>query len=201
MDSLDRARFQAWFYFYPSGAALDSVSSHLATLLARLQVKHGFDRLALVAHSAGGLVARGAILKYAEETRRDDVRLFLTISTPWAGDVQAERVGDAPLELPPALSDMDPSSPYLRWLFWQDEGRTARRGLPAAAQFHMLIGFRMDGRARVSSDGTVSLASQARLEAQEEAASLRALDFGHVDILRSPEAQARLRQLLERRFP
>jgi hypothetical protein len=84
MDSLDRERFQAWFYFYPSGAPLESLSSHLATLLARLQVKHGFDRIAIVAHSMGGLVSRGAILKYWDETRRDDVRLFIAISTPWA---------------------------------------------------------------------------------------------------------------------
>ena len=201
MDSLDRTRFQAWFYFYPSGAPLDSLSTHLAALLARLQVKHGFDRIAVVAHSMGGLVARGAILKYWEETRRNDVRLFVAISTPWGGDVQAERIEASPVELPPALADMDPSSDYLRWLFWRDEGRSQPRRLPSSVELHLVIGFHMPGRARVASDGTVSLASQTRREAQEEAASLRALDYGHVDILRSPEAHARLQQLLARRFP
>jgi pimeloyl-ACP methyl ester carboxylesterase len=79
IDELDRDRFQPWFYFYPSGFALDGLSGHLATLLERLHVRHDFDEFAIVAHSMGGLVSRGAILKYREETGRDDVRLVLQL--------------------------------------------------------------------------------------------------------------------------
>jgi hypothetical protein len=75
IDSLDRDRFQPWFYFYPSGFPLDGLSNHLATLLERLQIRHDFDELAIIAHSMGGLVSRGAILKYAAETERDILAL------------------------------------------------------------------------------------------------------------------------------
>jgi len=68
--SLDAERFQPWFYFYPSGAPLDEVSDYLARSLAQLEVAHGFEALAIVAHSAGGLVARGALLEQAHPTGR-----------------------------------------------------------------------------------------------------------------------------------
>jgi hypothetical protein len=64
MEGMDRKRFQPWFYFYPSGFALADLSRHLAILLQRLQVRLDVSELAIVAHSMGGLVARGAILEY-----------------------------------------------------------------------------------------------------------------------------------------
>lgn len=200
IEGLDRTRFQPWFYFYPSGFGLDGLAGHLATLLERLQVEHGFRRLAVVAHSMGGLVSRGAIFKYREETGREDVRLFVTLSTPWGGDVTAEQADSAPVELPPAFDDMSPSSDYLRWLFYQDEDRKRVRGLPARVEHHMMFGFRMSGLGSTADDGSVTVASQARLEAQEQAASVRAFDYGHVEILHSPEAVARLNRLLVGRF-
>lgn len=200
IDSLDRRRFQPWFYFYPSGFALDGVSDHLSTLLTRLEVEHGFDALAVVAHSMGGLVSRGAILKYAAETGRTDVKLFVSISSPWGGDVSAEQVDSAPVELPLSFSDMNPSSDYLRWLFYEDAERTRPRLLPPDVAYHMIFGFRMQGRGGRSSDGTVSVASQARIEAQEQAATVRAFDHGHTQILRSPEIVERVGRLLAQRF-
>jgi pimeloyl-ACP methyl ester carboxylesterase len=200
MDALDRERFQPWFYFYPSGFPLDGLARHLSTLLQRLEAQHDFGDLAIVAHSMGGLVARGAILDYWEETGRDDVRLFVTFSTPWSGVEGAERAGRAPFELPPSFADMKPSSAYLRGLFYGDAGRSAARRLPEGAEFHMLLGFRMRGRGRIAGDGTVSVASQARLEAQAQAATIRALDRGHADILQAPEASERLNLLLAQRF-
>ena len=58
----------------------------------------------------------------------------------------------------------------------------------------------MKGSKAVASDGRVSVASQALLQAQEEAQTIRALDYGHVDILQSPELMERLGLLLEQRF-
>jgi len=95
IDELDRERFQPWFYFYPSGYALDGISTHLKVLLSRIQVELGFDEIAIVAHSMGGLVSRGAILKYQKETDRDDIRLLVSISTPWNGDENAGNANEA----------------------------------------------------------------------------------------------------------
>jgi pimeloyl-ACP methyl ester carboxylesterase len=117
IDALDRERFQAWFYFYPSGFNLgvpprNGISGHLAALLERLQARHGFGQVAIVAHSMGGLVARGAISRYYERTGRSDIRLLISISTPWGGDVNAARASEAPVELPLSFSDMNPDSDY-----------------------------------------------------------------------------------------
>jgi pimeloyl-ACP methyl ester carboxylesterase len=200
IDEIDRKRFQPWFYFYPSGFRLEGVSTHLQTLLTRLQVKHGFKEMAIIAHSMGGLVSRGAILKYEEETDRDDIRLFVTISTPWSGDVKARKIGDAPIALPLSFQDMNPESEFLRWTFYEDEERANVKSMPDHVAFHMIFGFRMSGSSAIADDGTVSVASQARLEAQEQALSIRALDYGHVPILQSPEVIGRVNLLLERSF-
>jgi pimeloyl-ACP methyl ester carboxylesterase len=200
IDSLDRTRFQPWFLFYPSGFGLHGIARYAATLLERLHVEHDFDELAIVAHSMGGLVARGAILEYARETDRDDVRLLVTLSTPWGGSESAARSANSRVELPPAIADMRPTSDFLRWLFYQDEQATEPRRLPEQVEFHMLFGFRMNGSSSQANDGSVTVASQARLEAQEQAASVRAFDRRHVEILGSEEPVTRVNQLLAERF-
>jgi len=200
IDALDRDRFQPWFYFYPSGFGLDGISSHLQVLLERLQSEHGFNRLAVVAHSMGGLVSRGAIIKYESATRRDDVRLFISIATPWQGDVKAVKAGEAPVELPQSFSDMNPSSDYLRWLFEDDERADRPRRLPESAEFHMLFGFGMKRAAAAASDGTVTLASQLRPAVQEQARTERGYDESHTGILRAPAVIERVNALLEARF-
>jgi pimeloyl-ACP methyl ester carboxylesterase len=200
IEELDSERFQAWFYFYPSGFRLDGISNHLEELLKRLQVKYDFNELAVVAHSMGGLVSRGAILKYEEDTGRDDVRLFVSISTPWGGDLKAKGAADAPIELPLSFADMSPSSDYLRWLFYEDEDRKISKSLPEDVDYHLIFGFRMKGSGKIADDGSVTVASQARVEAQEQALSVRAWDYGHVQILHSPEAVTRMNRLLDDRF-
>ena len=116
------------------------------------------------------------------------------------GVAQAARAADAPIELPPSFQDMSPTSEYLAWLFYQEGGRATPRRLPPDTAFHMLFGFRMSGSSDVATDGTATVASQARLEAQEEALSVRALDLGHVDILESPLTLERVNRLLGERF-
>lgn len=198
IDELDRTRFQPWFYFYPSGFGLDGISGHLSTLLQRLQIQYGFDELAIVAHSMGGLVSRGAILKYASESHRHDVRLFVSISTPWGGDVGAQRTENAPIELPASFQDMNPGSDYLRWLFYEDADRQHPKLLPRRVAYHMIFGFGGSGGA--CNDGRVSCASEARYDNQEQARSVLALDYGHAEILHSPETVARVNRLLAERF-
>ncbi|HSW84913.1 MAG TPA: alpha/beta hydrolase, partial [Usitatibacter sp.] len=56
-DALDKRRFQAWFFQYPSGARLENAARFLQTMLAEMQARHRFERYIVVAHSAGGLVA------------------------------------------------------------------------------------------------------------------------------------------------
>ncbi len=95
---------------------------------------------------------------------------------------------------------MNPDSEYLRWVFYEGEERENVKPLPSHVEFHMIFGFRMSGSSAIADDGTVSVASQARIEAQEQAQSIRALNYGHVPILHSPEVIQRINWLLEQNF-
>lgn len=197
---LDHERFQPWFYFYPSGFPLDGIARHLAGLTRRLHVQYGFDDIAIVAHSMGGLVARGAIFDYETETGREDIRFLLTLATPWGGQASAANAENARFTLPGSFVDMSPSSEYLRWLFYEDDGRTLIRSLPDEVESHLILAYRMTSARDRADDGRVSLQSQARLEAQDQAASVRALDYDHAGILHAPEVVDRMNRLLRERF-
>jgi hypothetical protein len=112
---------------------------------------------------------------------------------------QASAAG-ARIELPPSFQDMSPTSDFLRRLFYEDAAQRNARRLGSSVEFHMLFGFRMRSRSRIANDGTVTVASQTRPEAQAQATTQRALDAGHVDILASEETLARVTQLLGARF-
>lgn len=200
MAGLDPTRFQPWFYFYPSGFGIDDIASHLATLLERLHVEHGFDELALVTHSMGGLVARGALLKYQEESERNEARLFVSLSAPWGGDERGYAAEAAPIELPESFKDLSPTSDYLHWLFYRDEAATILRRLPDEVDYHLLFSYRMEETGSFSNDGAISVASQLRSEAQTRALSQHGYDLTHSEILRAPEVSQRLNALLKQRF-
>ena len=59
IDHLDTSRFQPWVYYYPSGASLSLCAGHLSQIMDRLRLRFGFKKFFVVAHSMGGLVARG----------------------------------------------------------------------------------------------------------------------------------------------
>ena len=97
-----------------------------------------------------------------------------------------------------SFKDMDPSSTYLRWLFYEDDAGKVPKRLPKGAEYHMIFGFHGSGSA--CNDGTVRCASQAREVAQEEARTIRAWDYTHVGILESSEAVDRVNRLLAQAF-
>jgi pimeloyl-ACP methyl ester carboxylesterase len=200
VERLDRDRFQAWLYYYPSGGHLDGVSDHLRELVAELAVRHRVDRLCVVAHSMGGLVARSFILKHAASGARPPVILFASISTPWEGHAAAQKgVEHAPVVVY-SWRDVAPGSEFLDALFFEDPGaRTTRRRLPGSLPYHLLFGHRRDGSwPGPSGDGVVTEASQLRAEAQEEAVGLRGFDEDHTSILASDRVSAYLDEALDR---
>ena len=60
---------------------------------------------------------------------------------------------------------------------------TAWRPLPKAVTHYLLFGFKGSD----SSDGTVSLTSQLRQEAQDDASAVRGFDATHMGIVKIPE--------------
>lgn len=192
IDRLDRTRFQPWVVYYPSGARLDVLVGWLDELFTRLELTLRFERAVVVAHSMGGLVSRGFVLRHHETSAKDPIVTFVTISSPLGGMASA---GDGVTTSPIVVRSwygLAPGSEYLDGLFYADyPARTRRRRLPDAIAYHMLFGYRGD-----SSDGVVAIGSQLRAEAQEEARSLRGYDETHTGILASPAVAAHLNAIL-----
>ncbi|MGH7292682.1 MAG: alpha/beta fold hydrolase, partial [Myxococcota bacterium] len=133
----------------------------------------------------GGLVCRSFVLSHQSAGGEPLVRLLITIGTPYGGNAAARKGVEKAPAVVRSWIDLDPQSAFLRGLFYTDDGQ--RRRLPSKSPFHLLFGYRRRaGRPGQSSDGTIPLESSLRLEAQEEAASVRGFDAGHVGLLRDP---------------
>ena len=141
-----------------------------------------------------GLVARNFIFKNIESSRHNSIPLFITLATPWDGHAAAKSGVE---HLPnPVYSwvDMAPGSLYLTNLFYtSDKPQTERRILPKEIANHLFFTF-IDNEA---GDGTVSLASELRPEAQEEAIRLYGYEKSHMGILTTPEMLKTVNGLLD----
>lgn len=186
IDGLDRSRFQAWVFQYPSGFRLEVINEFLFRLLDDLQARYRFDRYAIVAHSMGGLVSRGAVNKIVARGGKQPIALYVTISTPWEGHEAAEMgTRYSPVVLPVWL-DMSPGSPYLAALF--------RTKLPDSMPYYLFFGFRGGS----GGDGTVSLKSMLDLAGQDQAVRIAGLPEDHMSILASRTLIERLNAVLAR---
>ena len=88
IERLDRRRFQAWVYYYPSGARLGLIADHMTQTVLQVERHYGVTTLVVVAHSMGGLVARGFLLRHKPD--RLHIPLFISLSTPWSGHSAAQ---------------------------------------------------------------------------------------------------------------
>lgn len=183
---LDLERFQLVLFHYPSGLPLNNSAYMLSLGIRDLQLRHSPQRMHLVAHSMGGLVARRAI-QVLSKNDNQRLCLLITLSTPWAGHPSAASgVQNVPLEIP-VWRDMEPGSRYLQSLFATPLPRHMRQWLLVSygGNKHMLA---------EPNDGVVPLASELRSIAQDEAERLYMLDETHTSILNSNRSV----ELLER---
>ncbi|MGC4072806.1 MAG: hypothetical protein QM760_09845 [Nibricoccus sp.] len=178
LSRLDRSRYQAWFFYYPSGSSIESMSHLLFWKLINLYTQYGFSRVYLTAHSMGGLVARDFLSRHAGNLPVS-FPLFVTFATPWGGDPWAETgVRHSPATVP-SWFDMQPNGPFLQKLFSPP--------LPASTSYHLFFGhLGSPGLFRTNNDGAVTLESQLRSEAQHEARMTYGFNESHTSILRSP---------------
>ncbi len=187
IDHLDRTRFQPWIYSYPSGAGAALLSELLYRQLSILHERYRFATLQIAAHSFGGLVVRNFLGSYHD--RFSYVRLFVSFSTPWAGE---ERARLAPSR--PAWDDVRPGGPFLVGLF--------QKRLPPEVDFHLFFGYRGNRDLfRSANDGTVTLRSQLTPASQSEARRVHGFAENHQGILSSPEAVATFNDLLRADSP
>ena len=195
IESMDQERFQAWVYLYPSGAKLENVATHLTQLQQKLESRYGFEDIVFVAHSMGGLVARAFLLDYYEQTNKDYSRKLITISTPWAG-IASAALGARRMRNPVySWIDVAPGSEFLNRIFFRDPEAATRQLLPPHMTAHLIFGFEGKGGGDPN-DGTVTVASQLRPEAQREARTQFGVHATHTGILKDELTIDRLNSLL-----
>lgn len=188
MDNIDKEKFQAWFFLYPSGIRIGSSAKALADIMQEVHQIYGFDKIILIAHSMGGLVTRRSIqLLHSREAYDDYVNLFVSISTPWNGHPMAARGVKRSPAVVPCWIDMDPASDFIQGLF--------NNNIPC--DHHLLFSY--EGKTmklKGNSDGTVSLYSQLRSVAQMKAKQVFGFAETHGSILESKDVLKHLNRIM-----
>ncbi|MDH5426782.1 MAG: alpha/beta hydrolase [Nitrospirota bacterium] len=193
IDHLDRTRYQPWVFYYPSGLRLNLCAEFLVKTLRKVLVGNTLnnEKIVVIAHSMGGLVSRSLVNMIVEKDVEQKIRvLFLTISTPWGGHEAAQMGVDYAPAVIPSWIDMIPNSPYQQALF--------QTPLSSQIDYYLFFGFK-GGRNPFTGgndDGTVSLASQLKPEAQDAALKTIGFNEDHVSILRSPSVAEKFVTLL-----
>ena len=157
-----------------------------------LYVAHRYPRVAVIAHSMAGLVARAFVNRVvvAGDGRAEGLRLFITLSTPSDGHSLAQRSVDRAPVVVPSWYDMAPGNPFLHSLL--------EPPLPPSLANYLLFSYAGGSRLlRGANDGAVTLASQLVPRAQMQARQVRGFDESHRTILRSPDVAALIHQKLE----
>jgi len=148
IENLDRSRFQAWVYSYPSGLRLPQLANGMYQFLQVLHRQLRFDELHLVAHSMGGLVSRGGVNMCIQNDTCDYLRSYTTLSTPWNGVASAQSGVDWAPTVVPVWRDMVPSSDYAMTLF--------DTPLPYDLPYFLMFGFKQNSIfGSESSDGVI----------------------------------------------
>jgi len=193
VEGMDRGRFQAWFFYYPSGLPLEKLGSLLARILFDFEkaFKDPNRRLVIAAHSMGGLVGQAAINNLCRDGTPPYLNMYISFSTPYGG-VEGAKFGvdHAPLVVP-SWKDIAPGSAFLDRLHRQ----TCGPEVPS----YLFFGYRDDSmvKSRSASDGAIPLKSQLDPRKQLTAHRVYGFDATHVGILNDGEARRVFYQLLE----
>ena len=178
VDNIDRTRFQPWFFYYPSGARIQSMSYLLFWKLQNLQARYHFNQLYITAHSMGGLVARSFIMDYSASFPY--VKIFISLATPWGGSGMAEYGVKQSPAVVPCWIDMQPESAFIQSLY--------RTKLPETVSFYMFFGHRGSRNPfRSNNDRTIAFSSLLDSRAQSEAKMNYAFNEDHASIIYSKE--------------
>jgi len=178
-EKVDRTKYQPWFYYYPSGVRLGNAGKALDIIVNELHIKYKFETMYVIAHSMGGLVAKEFIAKNDTAEQKDYIKLFITISTPWGGDKDAEWAKHAPAVIP-CWHDMTPDSEFVK--------NISAKKIPSDIPYYLLFSYNGDRKPfRRNNDNIVYLSSQLHLEMQERAEKIYGFDLNHTKILQDKD--------------
>ncbi|NTU60097.1 MAG: hypothetical protein HGA98_03455 [Deltaproteobacteria bacterium] len=195
IGALDPLRFQPWLVHYASGNRLPLICQRLAQLVLRLQAEKQVPAVGVVAHSMGGLVARGVLNELRRAEAPLEVPFLVTLSTPWGGHAAANLGVAYSPGVVPQWVDMTPGSDFLKKLW--------RTPLPPEAGHYLLFGYKGQSSLFLdrANDGSVTLPSMLDLNAQAGARRVVAFDHDHMSILTAPEVLATITGLINQQKP
>ena len=178
VEGLDRDRYKAWFFHYPSGGDLDQLSElfYQIFLSGKVYQASGMP-LICVAHSMGGLIVREAINRYQGMPKENQLHLLVTMASPFGGHPAAASAEKHGLIVLPSWRDLNPTSAFIDNLF--------RRPLPPSVHHDLLYAFQDPATIKLgeNSDGVVPLSSQLDPRAQSQASNQFGFDTTHTGIL------------------
>jgi len=186
-DNLDRSVYQPWFFFYPSGLPLEISAKILASKIQELHTKYKFEKMAIVAHSMGALIARSVFVH--SQKSFPYIELFVSLSAPWGG-VESAKVGaqKSPIKVA-SWRDIATESYFIIALYVNK--------LPETVHHYLLFGYQdKQNSLHPDSDGVVTLKSMLDNRAQQEAVRVYGFNENHASILKSPDAVAFFRNIL-----
>ncbi|MGH7788684.1 MAG: esterase/lipase family protein [Candidatus Binatia bacterium] len=191
LPRFDDTRYQPILFFYPTGMALQDAARQLGRRLKELAARHPAPRYALVAHSMGGLVTKGAIDAIDTDVALPGQGVFVSIASPWAG-VDGAQYADHMPNHPPVWNDMAPGSPYIDTI--------QRTAWPQRMPFYLFFAAR-SGRPLMAplgnNDGVLTLESVLVSPLTRSARDVFGFYEDHVTILQSPLVFRRLRMVLD----
>lgn len=189
---IDRSRYHVWLFYYPSGLALDQRGTILAHAVGRIVfASDSADlRVAIVAHSMGGLVGLRAVHELCRSGRPAYLRMYASFDTPYGGVDSVAGAVKRGTELLPSWIDVAAGSPFLT--------RLHATQFPKDLPFHLFFGWGKAGHHGPSpvGDGTISLPSQLDPRAQAAATAMTGFGETHVGILSDPKALEALARAL-----
>jgi len=179
-SKIDRKKYQPWFFYYPTGRRLDEMAEALNTAVKSLYGHYRFERLHVVAHSMGGMVARSFVVKNVEEDHQTYIKKLVTISTPWGGHEAAEMGVKHSPQVVPSWRDMAAGSSFQKKLYAHQ--------LHGKVQHFLIYG--NEGKKSLlipgANDGTVSVASETYAPVFEHATRTLKVHATHTSILSKP---------------
>jgi len=190
VNSVNEDCYQPWFFYYPSGLRLKILADLLYERLDALYNKYKFHQLCITAHSMGGLIVRSFIDRHEFNAPGYDLKLFVSISTPWGGIDRARSAKEQGLFVfPPSWKDLASGSEFMDNLF--------QKRIPPEVNFCLFFGYKGDNLLlKGADDGSVALKSQLDFRAQLEATRSYGFNENHVTILFSEEVFARYSEVL-----
>lgn len=177
---LDRSRYQPWFFYYPSGIRLNLAADLLNEALRELHEKYDFQKMAVVAHSVGGLTTKSFLNRHVSDRENNFIRLFVSFATPWSGFGLADASRVLPHKSIPVWVDLGTQSEFIQ--------TTMDTRLPTAIHHYSFYG-KQD---RLCGDAAVDH------RAVSGAVNSMGFDSNHDSILSDREVFAQFNAILEK---